>query len=248
MNVLSTSDGQVPAPRASGDLLAIHGVSAGYGGAAVLHDVSLTVPEGTLVALLGANGAGKTTLLRAASGLLKPTSGSIRLRADEISGEPANRRVRRGLCLVPEGRGIFPSLTVRDNLDLQVPPWVKHASVDRVVEMFPVLGRRMKQIAGTLSGGEQQMLGLARAVQSQPSVILVDEISMGLAPLLIDSLFEALTALAASGISMLIVEQYIERALEICSLAYVMSKGAIVYAGSSSALGREDVIERYLGA
>jgi branched-chain amino acid transport system ATP-binding protein len=213
----------------------------------VLRNVTVTVPKGTMVALLGANGAGKTTLLRVASGLLRPTAGEVRLGARAVTRLPAHRRAQHGLCLIPEGRGIFPSLTVSENLEIEVPPWVENAAVGQVVEMFPVLGRRMKQVAGTLSGGEQQMLALARAVLAQPKVILVDEISMGLAPKLVDTLFEALASLAAAGISMLIVEQYIQRALDLCSLAYIINKGEVVYSGSSQSLQRDAIVREYLG-
>ena len=247
MTQVIESNGTPPVPSAEEELLALDGIAAGYGASAVLHNVTVTVPKGTMVALLGANGAGKTTLLRVASGLLRPATGEVRLGGAVVTGEPAHRRARHGLCLIPEGRGIFPSLTVRENLEIEVPPWVKDAALDRALAMFPMLGRRMKQVAGTLSGGEQQMLALARAVLAEPKVILVDEISMGLAPKLVDSLFEALTSLAAAGISMLIVEQYIQRALEICSLAYIISKGAVVYSGSSQSLQRDAVIREYLG-
>jgi branched-chain amino acid transport system ATP-binding protein len=228
--------------------LALAGVSAGYGAAVVLHDVSISVPKGTLVAMLGANGAGKTTLLRVAAGLLRPSSGIVRVSGTDVTRQSASRRVRQGLCLVPEGRGIFPSLSVRENLELQVPPWHKSAAIDRAVDTFPILGKRLRQVAGTMSGGEQQMLALARAVLAEPSVILVDEISMGLAPLLVDRLFDALTALAAGGTSMLIVEQYVQRALEMCSLTYIINKGSIAYAGPSKSLDRDSVIREYLGA
>jgi branched-chain amino acid transport system ATP-binding protein len=152
------------------------------------------------------------------------------------------------MCLVPEGRGIFPSLTVRDNLELQVPPWLKDSNLDRVLEIFPALRSRMAQVAGSLSGGEQQMLALARAVLAQPKVILLDEISLGLAPQLVDRLFEVLGRLAAMGTGMLVVEQYVSRALELCSLSYIMNKGMIVYAGPSSELKRSAVIDSYMGA
>jgi branched-chain amino acid transport system ATP-binding protein len=152
------------------------------------------------------------------------------------------------MCLVPEGRGIFPSLTVRDNLELQVPPWLKDANLDRALEVFPALRSRMGQVAGSMSGGEQQMLALARAVLAQPKVILLDEISLGLAPQMVDRLFEVLGRLAATGTSMLVVEQYVSRVLELCSAAYIMKKGAIVYSGPSSELKRSAVIDSYLGA
>jgi branched-chain amino acid transport system ATP-binding protein len=247
MSQVTEVDGTSPVPPSAAELLALDAVSAGYGASPVLHNVSVTVPKGTLVALLGANGAGKTTLLRVASGLLRPAAGEVRLGGTAVTGQPAHRRARHGLCLIPEGRGIFPSLTVRENLELQVPPWVRDPALGRALEMFPVLGNRMKQVAGTLSGGEQQMLALARAVLAEPKVILVDEISMGLAPRLVDSLFGALTELAATGISMLLVEQYVQRALEVCSLAYIINKGEVVYSGPSQSLQRDTVIRQYLG-
>lgn len=229
-------------------VLVLDGVVASYGGAAVLHEVSIVVPRGHLIALLGANGAGKTTLLRVASGLLRPASGTVWLGGQDVTRRPPWRRVRAGLCLIPEGRGIFPSLTVRENLELHVPPWVKRYDLDRVVDVFPVLGERMKQVAGTLSGGQQQMLALGRAVLAEPSVLLLDEISMGLAPRLVDELFASLTVLAASGIAMLVVEQYVHRALDMCSLAYVINKGSVVFSGPSDSLRRDALVETYLGA
>jgi branched-chain amino acid transport system ATP-binding protein len=241
------SNGNLSTTPASDGLLVLENVSASYGEATVLRDVSLAVPPGTLVALLGANGAGKTTLLRVASGQLRPNSGRVWLAGDEITSRPPHSRVRDGLCLVPEGRGIYPSLTVRENLELQVPPWIKNRSLTPALDVFPVLGSRMKQVAGTLSGGQQQMLALARAVLAQPKIILLDEISMGLAPLLIDQLFEALVKLGQSGTAMLVVEQYIRRALEFCSFAYIISKGTIVYSGPSESLQSDTVIESYLG-
>ncbi|WAX58475.1 ABC transporter ATP-binding protein [Jatrophihabitans cynanchi] len=237
----------MPTDQPEDALLTVSGLTAGYGTSPVLHAVDITVPPATLVALLGPNGAGKTTLLRVISGLLRPSAGLLRLAGQDVTRLRPHRRAQKGLCLIPEGRGIFPSLTVGENLELQVPPWMADAELGRVLEMFPVLGSRMKQVAGTLSGGEQQMLALARAVLARPKVILVDEISMGLAPRLIDRLFEALTELAAAGISMLIVEQYVQRVLEICPLAYVLNKGAVAYSGSSDSLGRDDIAAQYLG-
>jgi branched-chain amino acid transport system ATP-binding protein len=237
-----------PRSPAADGLLVLDSVSAGYGPFPVLRDVSIIVPKGALVALLGANGAGKTTLLRVASGLLRPSSGTVSLDGQDLTGLPPFRRAAAGMCLVPEGRGIFPSLTVRDNLELQVPPWLKDGKADSVLEIFPALGSRMAQVAGSLSGGEQQMLALARAVLAQPKVILLDEISLGLAPQLVDRLFEVLSRLAAMGTAMLVVEQYVSRALELCSHSYIMNKGTVVYEGPSSDLKRSAVIDSYMGA
>src|SRR5258708_4989397 len=189
MNLLRAPQDKRPLNPPVDGLLVLDSVSAGYGLTPVLRDVSIVVPTGTLVALLGANGAGKTTLLRVASGLLRPTSGTVWLDGEDRTRQPPFRRAEAGMCLVPEGRGIFPSLTVRDNLELQVPPWLKDGKLDRALDIFPALGSRMAQVAGSLSGGEQQMLALARAVLAQPTVILLAEISLGLAPQLVDRLF-----------------------------------------------------------
>jgi len=248
VNLLRATQDKRPASPPADGLLVLDSVCAGYGLTTVLRDVSITVPAGTLVALLGANGAGKTTLLRVASGLLRPTSGTVWLDGADKTRQPPFRRAEAGMCLVPEGRGIFPSLTVRDNLELQVPPWLKDANLDRALEVFPALRSRMGQVAGSMSGGEQQMLALARAVLAQPKVILLDEISLGLAPQMVDRLFEVLGRLAALGTAMLVVEQYVSRVLELCSAAYIMKKGAIVYSGPSSELRRSAVIDSYLGA
>ena len=248
MNLLAAAEDKRPVNPPADGVLVLDRICAGYGLTPVLREVSITVPAGTLVALLGANGAGKTTLLQVASGLLRPTSGTVWLDGADRTRQPAFRRAEAGMCLVPEGRGIFPSLTVRDNLELQVPPWLKDANLDRALEVFPALRSRMGQVAGSMSGGEQQMLALARAVLAQPKVILLDEISLGLAPQMVDRLFEVLGRLAATGTSMLVVEQYVSRVLELCSAAYIMKKGAIVYSGPSSELKRSAVIDSYLGA
>ena len=248
MTGASTNGQHSPMASDADAVLVLDHISAGYESTDVLRDVSIVVPRGSLVALLGANGAGKTTALRVASGLLRPKSGSVRLHGEDATRLPAWRRLRSGLCLIPEGRGVFPSLTVRENLELQTPPWVKRAELDRVIELFPILGERMTQVAGTLSGGQQQMLALSRAVLAEPAVLLVDEISMGLAPALVDQLFESLTKLAASGTAMLIVEQYVHRALDMCSHAYVIRKGSVVFSGPSASLRRDSLVETYFGA
>jgi len=228
-------------------LLTLQGITAGYGAGPALRDVSLTVPKGTLVALLGANGAGKSTLLAVAAGLLRNSSGKVLLNGEDLTRRPAHQRLRHGLCLIPEGRGVFPSLTVRENLELQVPPW-NSSGPEAAISTFPVLGKRLGQVAGSLSGGEQQMLAMARAVLAEPQVVLLDEISMGLAPLVVDQLYVALQALADTGMSMLIVEQYVQRALELCTLACILNKGEIVYSGPTSALGKDVILEKYLGS
>jgi branched-chain amino acid transport system ATP-binding protein len=223
-------------------------VSAGYGDAIVLRDVSITVPDATVVALLGPNGAGKTTTLRVASGLLRPRSGTVVLDGDNLTRLGPYRRVRRGLCHIPEGRGIFPSLTVRENLILDVPRGKEREAIEKAIDTFPVLGTRQKQVAGTLSGGEQQMLALVRAYVSDPKVVLVDEASLGLAPLVVDSLFEFLGRLAAAGVALLVVEQYVSRALELASTVYLLNQGEIVYSGEASDLDEDTIFALYAGS
>ena len=188
-------------------------ITAGYGETTVLRDVSITVPDSAVVALLGPNGAGKTTTLRVASGLLRPQEGVVALDGDDITRLGPYQRVRRGLCHIPEGRGIFPSLTVRENLILDSAKGKEAEAFERATETFPVLGTRQRQIAGTLSGGEQQMLALVRAYVSNPKVVLVDEASLGLAPLVVDNIFQFLEKLANEGVALLLVEQYVSRAL-----------------------------------
>ena len=228
-------------------MLRIEGVSAGYAGVAVLRDVSLVVPSSSVVALLGPNGAGKTTLLRVASGLLRPAAGRVTLDGADVTGQSPHQLAARGLCHVPEGRGVFPPLTVRENLVLFSAPGAEKAAVERAVDVFPKLGDRLEQSAGTMSGGEQQMLALARAYISGAPVILLDEVSMGLAPVVVDAIFEFLERVAREGTSLLIVEQYVNKALAIADYAYILGRGRITFAGDASELVDEDVFHRYLG-
>jgi len=223
-------------------------VHAGYGRVRVLHGVDLVVPERSVVALLGANGAGKTTLLRIASGLLKPTAGEVRLHESDVTRLAPHRRARAGLCHITEGRAIFPSLSVRDNLELAVPTWVTDDHLDDVLGMFPKLGQRMRQIAGSMSGGEQQMLALGRAFLANPNVVLVDELSMGLAPLVVDQLFEALNALVEKGVALLMVEQYVNRAIEMADFVYLMKLGEITFSGRADQVDEDSVMRTYLGS
>ena len=227
--------------------LELRGVTAGYGRTMVLRDINLMVLPGQVVALLGSNGAGKTTLLNVAAGQLRATDGTVLVHGNDVARRRPSQRVRAGLCLIPEGRAIFPRLTVRDNLELQIPPWDHETTVDNAVQAFPVLGERMKQIAGTLSGGQQQMLAIARAYLAHPTIVMVDELSMGLAPRVVDQIFESLTSLAGTGVSLLIVEQYIDRALEMAAHAYVLQRGNITYDGPSANLDQETVLRDYLG-
>jgi branched-chain amino acid transport system ATP-binding protein len=236
-----------PQARGDGPALELRAVDAGYGATRVLHDVSISVPRSSVVALLGPNGAGKTTTLRVAAGLLRPSSGAV-----VIGGKAANRaapfrRARLGVCLIPEGRGIFRSLTVRENLELQIPPWRKDRSVDAAIEAFPLLGQRLRQVAGSLSGGQQQMLALARAYLSAPDVVLLDEVSMGLAPVVVDQIFSSLRVLASTGASLVLVEQYVSRALEMADVAYLMSRGGIAWTGPAAGLDKDAITRAYLG-
>jgi branched-chain amino acid transport system ATP-binding protein len=228
--------------------LELHRITAGYGETVALRDVSLVVPSGRAVALLGPNGAGKTTLLSVASGLLRARSGAVRADAADITQLPPERRNAAGLCHVTEGRSIFPGLSVRDNLRLFARPGAERPGLDKAVDAFPRLGERLSQIAGTMSGGEQQMLALARAYISDPAVILLDEVSMGLAPIIVDEIFEFLGRLAAAGTGLLIVEQYVNKALQLADYVYVLFRGRIVLAGQPVELEGTDLFTQYLGA
>ncbi len=221
-------------------------ISAGYGDGNVLFDVTLAVPDGTTVALLGPNGAGKTTLLRVAAGLLPLRCGSVRFDGVDLSRSGADARARAGVCLVPEGRGVFPSLSVAENLRLQ--SGSRHGDVEPALEAFPVLRDRRRQLAGTLSGGQQQMLALARVFLARPRLVLVDEASMGLAPKAVDEIFVALGGLAAAGIALLVVEQYVTRALELADYVYLLNKGRVTFVGEPSELDSNEVFARYVGS
>jgi branched-chain amino acid transport system ATP-binding protein len=223
-------------------------VTSGYGSTTALRGVSLEVPAGSVVALLGANGAGKTTLLRTAAGLNPASHGRVGLFGAEVTGENATRRARRGLCLIPEGRAVFRSLSVRENLELQAPRGGAARAIEKATEAFPVLGRRLGQIAGSLSGGEQQMLALARGYVTDPRVVLVDEPSLGLAPRVVETVFEFLARLAAQGSALLIVDQFIGQVLELADHAYVLARGEVTFAGTPTQLRSGDVFETYLGA
>lgn len=222
-------------------LLNVAGIDVSYGQVPALRQVSLTVASGEIVALVGSNGAGKTTTMRAISGLLAPRAGSISFGGEPIAGLPAHRVVRRGITHLPEGRDLFASLTVLDNLSMGY--WIKRRerrglkpALERAMDLFPRLRERSSQAAGTLSGGEQQMLGVARALMSSPSLLIVDELSLGLAPLVVKQLFEVLAAVNASGTSVLLVEQFVHMALEHSHRAYVLAKGEVVAQGPSRQL------------
>jgi branched-chain amino acid transport system ATP-binding protein len=212
----------------------------------VLRDLSLWVPRGSVVALLGPNGAGKTTTLRLASGLLRPTGGTMTL-----DGKPFPRGTdavaRAGICHVPEGRGVFPSLTVRENLLVQARGKGLSEAIDKATSAFPRLGQRLSQVAGTMSGGEQQMLALAKSYVSNPAYVLLDEVSMGLAPKIIDEIFEFLRNLAAEGAALLLVEQYVSRALEIADYVYLLNHGHVAFQGEPGELDSSAIFGEYMG-
>jgi len=239
--------GTATSDRGSG--LVVEGVVAGYPPINVLHGIDLAIPGGELVAVIGPNGAGKTTLLRSIFGLAAVTAGRIRFDSADITDLPAHRRAALGLCYVTEGRAIFRGLSVSENLDMFAGGRAAPAQMERAFAMFPVLAERRRQTAGTLSGGQQQMLALARAVLHDHRLIMVDELSMGLAPVVIDELFDVLKTLKLSGVTILLVEQYMHRALAFADTAYVMANGRVVFAGEPVELSEEsDVISLYLGA
>jgi branched-chain amino acid transport system ATP-binding protein len=222
-----------------------------YGASRALFDVSLDLAAGGMVALLGANGAGKSTLARAFSGLVPVAAGRVELDGVDITRWPAHRRHRAGLTYIPEGRGIFPGLSVLDNLRMAVRQAGgrdrRERAIARAVELFPVLGNRRMQQAGSLSGGEQQMLALARALVVEPKVVIADEMSLGLAPLVVDAVFEGIENARQAGISVLLIEQFVHRALAMADTCVILSRGSVSWRGPSSEAGAE-VLDRYLGA
>jgi branched-chain amino acid transport system ATP-binding protein len=238
-------------------MLTVTNLHAGYGLSAVLEGTSLEVKAGTVVALIGANGAGKTTTMRAVSGMLTPTKGQVLLDGKPVQGLPASRIARLGLAHSPEGRKVFGPLSVEDNLLLGAFRRLPHffgfhrkaaRDLDRVYELFPRLRERKKQAAGTLSGGEQQMLAIGRALMAQPKVMLLDEPSMGLAPVIVQEVFRTIRRLKQEGMTMLLVEQFAKQALGVADYAYVMERGRIVIEGKPDELRRDErMLAAYLG-
>ena len=229
-------------------LLELDNVSVSYGGVRALSGVSFSVPERCVVALLGANGAGKSTTLRTISGLVRAESGTITFDGEPIERVAPHAITRRGILQVPEGRGIFPSLTVKENLLMaDYALHVAENAVEEGIRLFPALASRLNQFAGTLSGGEQQMLALARALMMQPRLLMLDEISMGLAPLIVNQLFDAVRRLAQRGVTVLLVEQYVEAALELADYAYVLDKGRVVDIGEPGDLREAGLVSTYMG-
>ena len=232
-------------------VLTVKGLEVGYGAIAALHGIDLEVEKGEIVTLIGANGAGKTTTLRTISGLLKPRKGEIHFDGQNITGVKPHVITARGISHVPEGRGIFANLTVSDNLELGAylrKDKVQQKEYDRVFTLFPVLKERMKQNAGTLSGGEQQMLAISRALMGKPTVLLLDEPSLGLAPQLVQTIFRVIKEINAEGTTILLVEQNAHMALVTAHRGYVMETGRIVLADETKALLASDRIKKaYLG-
>jgi branched-chain amino acid transport system ATP-binding protein len=233
-------------------LLEVRGLTVSYGGIKAVKGIDLDVRSGELVTLIGANGAGKTTTLKALVGLLKPSAGRIHYNGAEITARPAFELVRRGLALVPEGRGVFGLLTVEENLHMGAYARDDRAQVatdfDRIYAVFPRLAERRRQRAGTLSGGEQQMLAIGRAMMSRPQLLLLDEPSMGLAPLMVQKIFETIRTIAKEGVTLLLVEQNAKLALETCDRGYVMESGTIAAADTAPRLlANADVKRAYLG-
>ena len=233
-------------------MLNVSGLRVAYGGINAVKGITLEVGAGELVALIGANGAGKTTTLKALSGLLKPAAGRVHYDGQDITGTPAFELVRRGLALVPEGRGVFARLTVEENLAMGA--YIRHdkaaitADCERAYSTFPRLAERRRQLAGTLSGGEQQMLAIARALMCKPRLLLLDEPSMGLAPLVVQKIFETIRTIAREGVTLLLIEQNARLALQTCDRGYVMESGMITLSGDAkSLLDNPDVRRAYLG-
>ncbi|MBV8467078.1 MAG: ABC transporter ATP-binding protein [Burkholderiales bacterium] len=233
-------------------LLEVKGLQVAYGGIKAVKGIDLEIRQGELVALIGANGAGKTTTLKTLSGMIRPTAGTVHYDGQDTSRLPVYQFVSRGLAMVPEGRGIFPRLTVEENL--QMGAYYRNdkdeiaKDLARVYELFPRLKERYKQLAGTLSGGEQQMVAIGRAILSRPKLLLLDEPSMGLAPIIVQKIFEIIRQIASEGVTMLLVEQNAKLALKTANRGYVMESGLITYADSAEALlANEKVQHAYLG-
>lgn len=232
-------------------LLAVSGLHAGYGATEILRGVDLTVQAGEIVAVLGSNGAGKSTLNRAISGVMRPWSGAIRFGETPIEKERPSDIVARGLIHVPEGRRIFPNMTARENLDLGAyrrGRAQRRVNRDRVFSIFPRLAERQGQRAGTLSGGEQQMLAIGRGLMAEPRLLILDEPSLGLSPLLVEELFALITTINAQGVALLLVEQNVVQSLEVARRAYILDNGRFVLAGSAADIRNDPNLKRaYLG-
>ena len=234
-------------------LLEVDSLEVAYGEVQVIWAISFTVARGEIVTLIGPNGAGKTTTLRAVSGLLTPRAGRIRFRGTDLAGRPAHEIVRRGVIQVPEGRKLWPRMTVEENLLLGAfaprARGMARQRLDRVYALFPRLKARRRQLAGTLSGGEQQMCAIGRGLMSEPELLMFDEPSLGLAPLLVDELFARIADIAGGGVTTLLVEQKVAHALEIADRGYILETGRTVLSGTGKELREDEYVQRsYLGA
>jgi branched-chain amino acid transport system ATP-binding protein len=228
-------------------VLELRDMTAAYGRIQVLHGVNLIVPERSVVALLGPNGAGKTTTLRVASGQMRPSAGCVHVAGRHVNGASADALARAGVCAIPEGRGIFPNLTVMENLRMVTFGGASYRQVEeRTYAQFPRLKERRAQVAGTMSGGEQQMLALARAVATDPALLMLDEISMGLAPLIVAELYDLVAQIAATGVAILVVEQFAQTALGVADYAAIMVQGKIRLFGQPADI-EEELSSAYLG-
>jgi branched-chain amino acid transport system ATP-binding protein len=235
-------------------LLEIQNLELRYGAAVAVRDISLGVKRGQLVAVIGNNGAGKSSMVRGATGLVRPSGGKVYFRGEDTTALSADRKAARGLVMVPEGRLLFPDQTVEDNLILGaylhggLKTQASRAALEKVLALFPRLQERMQQQAGSLSGGEQQMLAIARGLMAQPELLIIDEVSLGLAPKIVDQLMKVLTTLNQEGLTILLVEQLASYALAIADYGFVVANGRIAHEGPSAALSRNpDVIEAFLG-
>ncbi|WP_416969639.1 ABC transporter ATP-binding protein [Streptomyces sp. 4F14] len=230
-------------------LLELAGIRAAYDGITVLHGVDLAVHPGQIVALLGPNGAGKTTLLKVAAGVHPPSGGRLLLGGRDATGIRAGDLARAGVCLIPEGRGVFPNLSVRDNLRMMTFTGRRQEDIEEAAyARYPVLGTRRTQAAGTLSGGEQQMLALARGLTTDPAVLLLDELSMGLAPLVVAGLYERVAEIARQGVAVLVVEQFAAAVLKIADHAAVLARGQVQWQGSPDGSLHAELSSYYLGS
>ena len=233
-------------------MLEVTDLHAAYGDAQVLFGIDLKVEPGEIVAIVGSNGAGKTTLLRSIAGTLRPTGGSIRLHGEELAGKPAHELVEKGLIMVPEGRRLFQRMSVRRNLEIGA--YSKRARphlaerLDYVYRLFPILKERAEQLGGTLSGGQQQMCAIARGLVATPEVLMLDEVSLGLAPVMISRVYDAIRAIGDLGVTLVLVEQNVNQALSVADRAYVIQHGRVALSGTGKELqGNEEVRRIYLG-
>jgi branched-chain amino acid transport system ATP-binding protein len=233
-------------------ILEITGLDSGYGEVQILWDMAISLEEGRLTSLVGGNGVGKTTLLRTVMGSIKPWKGSVKYQGEEISHLPAYRKPDLGLVLVPEGRQLFTDMTVEENLEMGATNRRARTHVsrnlERVYELFPRLAERSRQEAGTLSGGEQQMLAVARGIMAEPTILMFDELSLGLAPVLVLNLFQTLRQLKEEGLTMLLVEQNVHMALSVSDYAYVVSEGRVTLEGPADKIAKDKTVQKaYLG-